>query len=134
MRTAFKGVPDSLEESMKLDGASDFQILLKCYLPLTVPTLMTLVLYYFVIRWNSYFWAMILLKDESKIPLQVLLKKLVVEMSGLFENMDNTDYNSVSQETLVYATMVIAVAPMLILYPFIQKFFVKGVTVGAVKG
>lgn len=134
MRTAFQGVPESLEESMKLDGASDTQILIHCYLPLTVPTFMTLVLFYFVTRWNTYFWPMIILKDSAKIPLQVLLKKLVVEMQGLFENMEGQDITKVSQETMVYATMVIAVAPMLILYPFIQRFFVKGVTVGAVKG
>ena len=134
MRTAFQGVPDSLEESMKLDGASDTQILIHCYLPLTVPTFMTLVLFYFVTRWNTYWWPMIILKDSAKIPLQVLLKKLVVEMQGLFENMEGRDITKVSQETMVYSTMVIAVAPMLILYPFIQRFFVKGVTVGAVKG
>ena len=134
MRTAFQGVPESLEESMKLDGASDTQILVHCYLPLTVPTFMTLVLFYFVTRWNTYFWPMIILKDNAKIPLQVILKKLVVEMQGLYENMEGQDITKISQETMVYATMVVAVAPMLILYPFIQKFFVKGVTVGAVKG
>lgn len=134
MRTAYLGVPESLEESMKLDGASDTQILLHCYMPLTVPTFMTLVLFYFVSRWNTYFWPMIILKDNAKIPLQVILKKLVVEMQGLYEKMEGQDITKVSQETMVYATMVVAVAPMLILYPFIQKFFVKGVTVGAVKG
>lgn len=134
MRTAFQGVPESLEESMKLDGASDSQILIHCYLPLTIPTFMTLVLFYFVSRWNTYFWPMIILKDNAKIPLQVILKKLVVEMQGLYENMEGQDITKISQETMVYATMVVAVAPMLILYPFIQRFFVKGVTVGAVKG
>ena len=134
MRTAFESVPDSLEESMKIDGASDFQILIHTYLPLTVPTLMTLTLYYFVMRWNSYFWPMILLSTETKVPLQVVLKKLVVDMSGLFENSKEIDISTMSKETIVYATMVLAVAPMLIIYPFIQKFFVKGIAVGAVKG
>ena len=134
MRTAFESVPESLEESMKLDGASDFQILLNAYLPLTVPTLMTLVLYYFVARWNTYFWPMVVLQTESKIPLQVVLKKLIVEMNGLFEGSADIDISTLSKETVVYATMVIAVVPMLVAYPFIQKFFVKGVAVGAVKG
>ena len=132
MRTAFESVPESLEESMLIDGANDFQILLHTYLPLSVPTLMTLMLYYFVGRWNSYFWPMIILQDETKAPLQVILKKLIVEMNGLFDN--GVDITTMSKETVVYATMVIAVAPMLILYPFIQKFFIKGVMVGAVKG
>lgn len=133
MRTAFEGVPDSLEESMKIDGASDFQVFFHTYLPLTVPTIMTLVLYYFVQRWNAYFWPMILLQTETKVPLQVILKKLIVEMTGLMEE-EGVDISTMSKETIIYATMVVAVAPMLILYPFIQKFFVKGVTVGAVKG
>lgn len=133
MRTAFESVPDALEESMKLDGASDYQILYHIYIPLSVPTIMTLILYYFVARWNTYFWPMIVLQTETKVPLQVILKKLIVEMSGLFENAD-ADISSLSVETIVYATIVVAVVPMLVLYPFIQKFFVKGVAVGAVKG
>lgn len=134
MRTAFESVPDSLEESMKLDGATDFQVLFNCYIPLCVPTIMTLVLYYFVGRWNTYLWPMIILKDETKVPLQVVLKKLIVEMSGLFDQSADVDVSSMSKETIVYSTMIIAVVPMLVMYPFIQKFFVKGVVVGAVKG
>ncbi len=134
MRTAFEAVPDSLEESMKLDGASDFQVLFNCYIHLAVPTIMTLVLYYFVQRWNTYLWPMIILKSESKVPLQVVLKKLIVEMSGLYDDVSNADISAISKETIVYATMVIAVVPMLVMYPFIQKFFIKGVVVGAVKG
>ena len=134
MRSAFEGVPDALEESMKLDGASDLQILFKCYIPLVVPTIMTLTLYYFVLRWNSYFWPMLLLKTETKVPLQVVLRKLIVEMNGLFENMEGADITHLSKETIVYSTIVISVIPMLSLYPFVQKFFVKGITIGAVKG
>ena len=77
---------------------------------------------------------MIILKTETKVPLQVVLKKLVVEMSGLFDNSGDTDVSSLSKETVIYSTMTIAVIPMLVMYPFIQKFFVKGVVVGAVKG
>lgn len=134
MRNAFEAVPEALEESMKLDGASDFRIFVNIYLPLTVPTLMTLTLYYFVQRWNTYFWPMIILQNEELVPLQVILKKLVIEMSGLYENMNERDVTSISKENMVYATMVLAVVPMLVLYPFIQRFFVKGITLGAVKG
>ena len=134
MRSFFESVPESLEESAKIDGAGDFKILFSIYLPLSTASLMTIGLYYFVARWNSYFWPMILLNDETKIPLQVVLKKMLVEMSGLYENSGNIDLSSTSKETMVYATMVVAVAPMLCIYPFVQKFFVKGVMLGAVKG
>ena len=134
MRNAFEAVPEALEESMKLDGASDFKVFWHVYLPLSVPTLMTLTLYYFVQRWNTYFWPMIILQTEELVPLQVILKKLVVEMSGLYENLTESDVTKISKENMVYATMTLAVVPMLVLYPFIQRFFVKGITVGAVKG
>ncbi len=134
MRTFFESIPDSLEESAKLDGASDFRILREIFIPLSVPAIMTISLYYFVGRWNSFFWAMLLLKDKAKIPLQVVLKKLVVEMSASNSQTNSIDYTTTSRETMVYATMVIAVMPMIILYPFIQKYFVKGIMIGAIKG
>ena len=134
MRSFFESIPDALEESARLDGASEFTILWKIYLPLSTVALMTISLYYFVGHWNSYFWSMILLQDESKIPLQVVLKKLVVQMDANSSENANMDFTVISRETVVYATMVIAVLPMLIIYPFVQKFFVKGVMIGAVKG
>ena len=134
MRTFFENIPESMEESAKLDGASDMRILISIYLPLSTASLLTIGLYYMVQRWNSYFWAMILLNDTSKVPLQVVLKKLIVTMSGLFDNADGSDITVMSAETLVYATIVIAAAPMLFVYPFIQRFFVKGVMIRAVKG
>lgn len=134
MRSFFEAIPEALEESALIDGASDFRILLQIYLPLSTAALMTISLYYFVGHWNAYFWSMILLQDDSKIPLQVLLKKLVVQMSATAEQAENIDYTVMSRETIVYATMVIAVLPMLVIYPFVQKFFVKGVMIGAVKG
>ena len=134
MRSFFESIPEALEESALIDGASDFRILVQIYLPLSTAALMTISLYYFVGHWNAYFWSMILLQDDSKIPLQVLLKKLVVQMTGNSSEQGNMDFTVLSRETVVYATMVIAVAPMLIIYPFVQKFFVKGVMIGAVKG
>jgi len=134
MRSFFESIPDAMEESALIDGATDFKILFKIYLPLSKAALMTISLYYFVGHWNIYFWPMVLLQDETKIPLQVVLKKLVVQMNGMYSEKANMDYTVVSRETVVYATMVIAVAPMLFIYPFVQKFFVKGVMLGAVKG
>lgn len=134
MRSFFESIPEALEESALIDGASDLRIMLQIYLPLSTAAIMTISLYYFVGHWNAYFWSMILLQDDSKIPLQVVLKKLVVELGGNASEAGNMDFTVLSRETVVYATMVIAVAPMLVIYPFVQKFFVKGVMIGAVKG
>lgn len=134
MKTFFESVPEAMEESAKIDGANDWTVLFNIYLPLSVPALATLTMYYFVGRWNSYFWAMLVLTDPNKIPLQVLLKKLVVEMTTNNSDIVNIDITRMSKETIIYATIIIATIPMLALYPFIQKYFVKGIMVGAVKG
>lgn len=134
MRSFFESIPEALEESALIDGANDFLILFRIYLPLSTAALMTISLYYFVGHWNAYFWSMILLTDDRLIPLQVLLKKLVVQMSGTASESANMDFTVLSRETVVYTTMVVAVAPMLAIYPFVQRFFVKGVMIGAVKG
>lgn len=137
LRTYFSSIPDALEEAAKIDGASDFYIMCRIFVPLSFPSLATIGLFYAVSRWNGYLWAMILLSSDSKIPLQVVLKKLVVDMSGRAESIAWGVDNSMAQyseETFMYATMVLSMVPMLILYPFIQKFFVKGVMLGSVKG
>jgi putative aldouronate transport system permease protein len=134
MRTFFENVPDSLELSAKIDGANDWQILLMIFLPLSVPALATITMYYFVGRWNSYFWQMILLTDQTKVPLQVLLRRLIVEVSYTVNEYGDVSAGQMTEQTIVYATIVVAVIPMLILYPFIQKYFIKGVMVGAIKG
>jgi ABC-type sugar transport system, permease component len=134
LRTFFENVPDSMEESAKVDGANDWTILTRIYVPLSVPALATISMYYFVGRWNAYFWSMLLLKDQDKVPLQVLLKKLIVEVSYNVNEATDMSASVMTEQTIVYATIVIAVLPMLLLYPFIQKFFVKGIMVGAIKG
>ena len=131
MRTFFKSLPDSLEESAKIDGANDLIVFFKIYLPLAKPALATVGLYYFVERWNSYFWNMILMNNPNKISLQVLLRKFVVMMNAPAGNGDVMANNT---QTIIYAIIVLAVVPMLAVYPFIQKYFVKGIMLGAVKG
>lgn len=131
MRTFFQSIPEELEEAAKVDGASDLQVLRMVYLPLSKAALATIGLLYAVLRWNGYFWAMIILKDENKVPLQVLLKKLIVEMNIMDEMGDMTVY---SKETVIYATIVVSIIPIIAVYPFIQKYFVKGVMVGSIKG
>jgi putative aldouronate transport system permease protein len=132
MRSFFQSIPDSLEESAKVDGANDWQILWKIYLPLSKPALVTVGLYYAVSRWNSYFWSMVLLHDENKIPLQVLLKKLIVEMNLNDEMMMGASAN-LSQETVIYATIIISILPIVLIYPYIQKYFEKGTMIGGIK-
>lgn len=134
LRTYFESIPDSLEESAKIDGANDITILAKIMLPLSKPALATIGLYYAVQRWNGYFWAMLILKSPTKIPLQVFLKKLIVEMN-LGDDIGLGDAAAaISQETVIYATIIISALPMIVLYPFIQKYFEKGIMVGSVKG
>ena len=136
LRTYFAGIPQAIEEAARIDGASDLYTLVKIVLPLSLPSLATIGLFYAVSRWNGYLWTMILLTDDSKIPLQVVLKKLVVDMTGHAENMnyDKDVAQNLSEETVMYATMVFAIVPMMLLYPFIQKYFVKGIMLGSVKG
>ena len=131
MRTYFEGLPTELEESARLDGLSNFQIFLWIMLPLSKPMLATVSLYCVVDRWNSYLWSMILLKDPEKVPLQVLLKKLIIENKILAEVSSG---GANTTETLIYAVIVMSIIPIIAAYPFAQKFFEKGLTVGAVKG
>ncbi|MTH54342.1 ABC transporter permease subunit [Bacillus mangrovi] len=134
LRSFFQSIPDSLEESAKVDGANDLQILMKIYLPLSKPALVTVGLFYAVARWNGYFWAMVLLNDESKIPLQVMLKKLIVEMTVSEQVLATADVMmEFSRETIIYATIFVSILPILIVYPFLQKYFVKGTMLGGIK-
>lgn len=131
LRTFFETIPVSLEESAKLDGANDFCILTKISLPLSKPALFTVGFYFLVERWNGYFWSMLLLKDEGKLPLQVILKKLLLDVVNSSEMMDTSQVYS--DATVIYATIMVAIVPILIVYPVIFKYFKAGALVGAVK-
>lgn len=135
LRTNFEAIPEELEESAKVDGATDLQILTRIYLPLVKPALATVGLFYAIEKWNGYFWSMIILTDKKKIPLQVLLKKMIVENDLQSEYAAALDFTStISAETITYATIIVSIIPIIIVYPYIQKYFVKGMMVGAVKG
>lgn len=133
LRTSFLGLPESLEESAKLDGASEFTILFRIYIPLSKAVLAVLVLYYGVAHWNAWFNAMLYIQDRSKFPLQLLLREILI--SNDTSSMANTsaDFTLIA-ETIKYALIVVVSFPILCLYPFLQKYFTKGVLVGAVKG
>ena len=135
MRTAMSAVPDSLEESAVLDGASKLTVLVRIMIPLTLPTIAVLVLYYGVAHWNSWFSAAIYLqRSPEKHPLQLYLRQILIS-SQMGEMVGSaSDDQEMLAETLKYATIVIATVPILLLYPFLQKYFVKGVMVGSLKG
>lgn len=135
LKSFFEQVPDSMEEAAFMDGASNLTIFSRIYLPLSKPAFVTVALMYAVNRWNSYFWAMNLITSDSKLPLQVYLKKMIVDgYAGGEESVILTQSSTWSQTTVVYAVIIIAIIPMLIAYPFIQKYFKTGITLGADKG
>lgn len=137
MRTAFLAVPDSLEESARIDGANHFIILFRILVPLTMPTVAVLILYYAVGHWNGWFNAMIYLKSRTNFPLQLILREILINNDSTSiaagATGDAGDQLSIS-ETIRYATVIVATLPILCVYPFLQKYFVKGVMIGAVKG
>jgi putative aldouronate transport system permease protein len=134
MRTYFQSIPEAMGESAKIDGANDITVLWKIILPLSVPALATIGLYYAVSRWNGWFWASVLLKDVNKIPLQVYLRKLIIEMNVSEEMLRSSDVEKITSTTVIYATIVVSILPILAAYPFIQKYFVKGIMLGSLKG
>ena len=132
-KTAIEGVPQSLREAAHLDGANDFQILFKIIVPLIVPTLAVLVLYYGVSHWNSWFAASIYIESPEKLPIQNILKSILSNAAGLSSEGMGDTFNSYA-ESIKYSALVIATVPIMCVYPFLQKHFTKGVMIGAVKG
>lgn len=140
MRTFFEGLPAELEESARLDGANDLRILTRIILPLSTASIATIGMFYAVGHWNSWFSANIYLRESSKFPLQLILREIIMQNQmarelaeqGNLAAMEETSY--VSVEGLKYATLVISIVPMLMIYPFVQKYFVKGVLIGSLKG
>ena len=135
MRTGFASVPISLEESARIDGAGHMRILFKVVLPLSLPTVAVMILYYGVSHWNSWFNASIFIKDVVKISAAALLRQilLVNDTSSMTSGVDSVSQLAVSK-TIKYAIIIIATIPILCIYPFLQRYFVKGMMIGAVKG
>jgi len=134
MRTAFQQIPASLEESAKIDGAKDLTILFRIVLPLSTPVIAVMVLFYTVSQWNSWFDAMLFINKRELYPLQIILREILVLNSydsmtaGTFQG-DQVQIG----ETIKYASVIVATVPILMVYPFLQKYFVKGIMVGAIK-
>ena len=137
-RTFFmSNIPDEMIEAADLDGASDMQILIRLVLPLSKAVIAVLVLFYAVGHWNSYFDAFIYLTSEDKLPLQVILRNILANAKMIEEMADATVEQSerlALVEVLKYAVIVFGSLPVLVLYPFVQKYFVKGIMIGSVKG
>lgn len=140
MRTFFQSIPKELEESANLDGANDFVIFFKIIIPLSKAAICTIGLYYAVGHWNSWFNAMIYLKDTAKYPLQMILRQIVIQTSALQEAAQSGDLSAINEIGVVnvtavkFATLTVSILPMLMIYPFIQKYFIKGVMIGSLKG
>ena len=134
-KTAIEGMPDSLMESAYIDGANDLVILFRIVAPLIKPTLAVLLLYYGVGHWNSWFNASIYLQDNSKLPIQNIMRAILIANSNVLNSAaaENDQVNQFA-ESIKYSTIILTTVPVLCIYPFVQKYFVKGVMIGAVKG
>ena len=136
LKSFFDSIPKELEESAIIDGANPYQVLRHIHLPLSKTAIATITVFYVVAKWNEYVWPMILLTDVKKVPLQVLLKKWIVDadLSAELATTIITEATLVSVDSLVYTTIVVAMVPMMLLFPFVQKYFKKGVMIGSIKG
>ena len=136
-RTYYQGVPRDLEEAASIDGASEMVYFFKILLPVCTPIIATICMWQFVGMWNSYFDAMIYLNDVSKQPLQLVLRGILIQSQpepGMVSDMQSTAQRAQLAELLKYATIIISSLPLLIMYPFFQRYFDSGIMAGAVKG
>lgn len=148
LRNSFEGVPAEIEEAARIDGATEMQVLTKVYIPMSKATIATVALFFGISRWNGYFWAMKMMPDQQfSWPVQVYIRNFIDQTSGLVEvppegaeweyviNAGKEGYSTstLSAMSVVYAMVICAVIPILCIYPFIQKYFAKGVNMGGVK-
>ncbi|MEN6316742.1 MAG: carbohydrate ABC transporter permease [Clostridiaceae bacterium] len=138
-RTFFCSLPKELEEAAVIDGSTPIQTFLRVVLPLSKALLGVMVLYFSVEHWNTYFIALIYLKDQAKLPLQLVLRKILVLEQTSANMLNNTGEDAAAakfqlKELIKYAVIIVSSLPVLILYPFLQKYFVQGVMIGSVKG
>ncbi|MDF2644273.1 MAG: sugar transporter permease [Paenibacillus sp.] len=135
IKSYYESLPEALEESAKMDGARNFTILFRIILPLSVPVIATIALFYAVYFWNDYFHPMLYINDASLKPLQLYLRDIVLDAdSSSAVNKSVDDMMNASPEGIRAATVIASIIPMLLVYPYLQKHFVKGVLIGSVKG
>lgn len=136
-RTYYQGIPGELQEAASVDGANEVVFFFKILIPVCTPVIAVLALWQFVGMWNSYFDAMIYLNDAAKQPLQLVLRSILIQNqpeSGMISDMQSTAERAQLAELLKYATIIISSLPLLVMYPFFQKYFDSGIMTGAVKG
>ncbi|MBR6977706.1 MAG: carbohydrate ABC transporter permease [Lachnospiraceae bacterium] len=131
LRNAFEGVPSEIEESAIVDGATEFQVLRTVYIPMSKSTIATVALFFAISRWNGYFWARQMISNSFEKPLQVFIRELL-------EQYQDPEYiagwnQPYASDSIIYALIVCSIIPILVIYPFIQKYFAKGTNVGGVK-
>lgn len=136
LRNFFQQLPDGLEEAAKIDGCNDFQILIRVVLPLSLPAMATFALFYAVGHWNTFFNAILYINDTTKWPIQVWLRQIVIlSQGGIGDSQQmGSDYVAPPGEVIKMAVIVVSTVPILLVYPFLQKHFAKGVLLGSVKG
>lgn len=134
MRTSFASIPLALEESARIDGANDFKILFRIFIPVSLPIMAVMTLFYGVSHWNAYMDALIYLRTRDLYPLQLVLQEILITNStdAMMSTVADVDKGLI-QETIKYATIIVATVPILLLYPFLQRYFVKGVMLGSIK-
>lgn len=136
MRTYFEGFPEELEDAARIDGCSPLSTLWRIILPVSAPIVLTISLYYAVFHWNSYFHPMLYLQTKNKYPLQVFLQQILISGETAFANASSSIDSSqlLVSDSVKYATIIVAVLPIILVYPFMQKHFTKGALAGSVKG
>ena len=134
MRNFFMSVPEGLEESAMIDGAGSIRIFFSIVLPISKAVRATVALWVMVGHWNAWFDATIYIRDANKLPLQVVLRRILMEGTQQMMDMNSTDTNHVTPDTLKAATTFVCMLPIMCVYPFVQKYFVKGVIIGSLKG
>ncbi|GIO99906.1 protein LplC [Paenibacillus lautus] len=130
MKSFFEGLPEELFESARMDGAKEFRILLQIVTPLSVPVLLTVGLFYLVGHWNEFFQAIFYVTDRTLYPLQVVVREILMQSQQPLENAENM----MPTQTMQMASVMIASLPVIVIYPFLQKHFTKGMLLGSIKG
>ena len=134
LRNAFSSVPEEIEEAARIDGSSEIQIFKNIYIPMSKASIATVTLFYAISRWNGYYWSRMLLKDAQEQPLQVYLRTLIENYQKLYDESASLAQLSYAADSLIYAIIICSIIPVLLVYPYIQKYFTRGVNLGGVKG
>ena len=130
MKSFFEGIPEELFESARIDGAGEFRVLWQILMPLSKPVLMTVGLFYMVGHWNEFFQAIMYISDKELYPMQVVVRQILTQSRNALDNVEAT----LPSETIQAAIVIFASIPIIVVYPFLQKYFTKGMLLGAVKG